>query len=55
MFFSQDWRERVKAENPDAGFGKTFRFFQISGESHKIPFLNWQVKLVNFSEPSGKN
>jgi len=21
MFFSQDWRERVKAENPDAGFG----------------------------------
>lgn len=22
MFFSQDWRERIKAENPDAGFGK---------------------------------
>jgi hypothetical protein len=21
MFFSQDWRERIKAENPDAGFG----------------------------------
>lgn len=21
MFFSQDWRERVKEENPDAGFG----------------------------------
>lgn len=21
MFFSQDWRERVKAENPEAGFG----------------------------------
>ena len=21
MFFSQDWRERVKDENPDAGFG----------------------------------
>lgn len=21
MFFSQDWRERVKSENPDAGFG----------------------------------
>jgi len=21
MFFSQEWRERVKAENPDAGFG----------------------------------
>ncbi|THG97109.1 hypothetical protein EW026_g4837 [Hermanssonia centrifuga] len=22
MFFSQDWRERVKGENPDAGFGE---------------------------------
>lgn len=24
MFFSQDWRERVKAENPDAGFGRSW-------------------------------
>jgi hypothetical protein len=24
MFFSQDWRERIKAENPEAGFGKSF-------------------------------
>ncbi|KAJ6526594.1 high mobility group box domain-containing protein [Mycena vulgaris] len=22
MFFSQDWRERIKAENPEAGFGE---------------------------------
>ena len=22
MFFSQDWRERIKVENPDAGFGE---------------------------------
>ena len=22
MFFSQDWRERIKAENPTAGFGE---------------------------------
>ncbi|KAH9976870.1 HMG-box [Lactifluus volemus] len=22
MFFSQDWRERIKAENPDASFGE---------------------------------
>ncbi|KAF5353461.1 hypothetical protein D9756_003686 [Leucocoprinus leucothites] len=22
MFFSQDWCERIKAENPDAGFGE---------------------------------
>jgi hypothetical protein len=21
MFFSQDWRERIRAENPDASFG----------------------------------
>ncbi len=24
MFFSQDWRERIKTENPDAGFGMYF-------------------------------
>ncbi len=24
MFFSQDWRERIKTENPDAGFGMCF-------------------------------
>lgn len=24
MFFSQDWRERIKTENPDAGFGECF-------------------------------
>lgn len=24
MFFSQDWRERIKNENPDAGFGTFF-------------------------------
>jgi hypothetical protein len=24
MFFSQDWRERIKAENPDASFGMSF-------------------------------
>jgi len=24
MFFSQDWRERIKAENPDASFGSYF-------------------------------
>jgi hypothetical protein len=22
MFFSQDWRERIKSENPEAGFGE---------------------------------
>ena len=28
MFFSQDWRERIKAENPDAGFGE-WVFFAV--------------------------
>ena len=27
MFFSQDWRERIKAENPDAGFGMSYKLF----------------------------
>lgn len=27
MFFSQDWRERIKAENPDASFGTSFSSF----------------------------
>ena len=26
MFFSQDWRERIKTENPDASFGMSFFF-----------------------------
>ena len=26
MFFSQDWRERIKNENPDASFGMSFFF-----------------------------
>lgn len=29
MFFSQDWRERIKAENPDAGFGEFARLVRI--------------------------
>lgn len=27
MFFSQDWRERIKTENPDAGFGEFARIY----------------------------
>lgn len=29
MFFSQDWRERIKTENPDAGFGMPMAFLLI--------------------------
>ena len=41
MFFSQDWRERVKAENPDAGFGVSL-FFHYSTRSttHILNFLS---------------
>ena len=31
MFFSQDWRERIKAENPDAGFGELFLLLRFAG------------------------
>ena len=41
MFFSQDWRERVKAENPDAGFGEIgkllgARWKELSDEEKKV-------------------
>jgi hypothetical protein len=29
MFFSQDWRERIKTENPDAGFGMAMAFLLV--------------------------
>jgi hypothetical protein len=31
MFFSQDWRERIKAENPDAGFGTSIMSTPVVG------------------------
>lgn len=49
MFFSQDWRERVKAENPDASFGKSFVFTAqhvklicSSGEVGKLLGAKWK-------------
>ena len=32
MFFSQDWRERIKAENPDAGFGVFTYTFTVENQ-----------------------
>jgi hypothetical protein len=29
MFFSQDWRERIKTENPDASFGMFFSLLRV--------------------------
>lgn len=52
MFFSQDWRERIKTENPEAGFGRSFiSCCQACVQSH---ILRNQAKSVNSSAPSGK-
>ena len=32
MFFSQDWRERIKSENPDAGFGESVVVLRFAGK-----------------------
>jgi len=45
MFFSQDWRERIKAENPDAGFGEVGKLLgakwkEMSDEETKVSFLS---------------
>ena len=50
MFFSQDWRERIKTENPDAGFGMPQCIFQpfsssnilITGEVGKLLGAKWK-------------
>ncbi|KAI3625662.1 hypothetical protein CBS9595_001023 [Malassezia furfur] len=44
MFFSQDWRERVKSENPDAGFGDVGRLlgtkWKEMSEDEKKPYID---------------
>ena len=42
MFFSQDWRERIKTENPDAGFGQSYLSLTL-----QCSLTSKQVKLVN--------
>ncbi|KAH8114911.1 high mobility group box domain-containing protein [Phellopilus nigrolimitatus] len=43
MFFSQDWRERIKAENPDAGFGEVGKLLGAKwkelDDSEKKPYI----------------
>ncbi|PKI83034.1 Non-histone chromosomal protein 6 [Malassezia vespertilionis] len=43
MFFSQDWRERVKADNPEAGFGDVGRLlgtkWKEMGDEEKKPYV----------------
>ncbi|GLB44638.1 putative HMG-box domain containing protein [Lyophyllum shimeji] len=44
MYFSQDWRERIKAENPDAGFGEVGKLLNARwkelDEEEKKPYID---------------
>ncbi|PPQ68985.1 hypothetical protein CVT25_009170 [Psilocybe cyanescens] len=44
MFFSQDWRERIKTENPDAGFGELGKLLGAKwkelDEAEKKPYID---------------
>jgi hypothetical protein len=49
MFFSQDWRERIKTENPDAGFGEScpircvlYITLYVTGEVGKLLGAKWK-------------
>ncbi|EKM76234.1 hypothetical protein AGABI1DRAFT_16670, partial [Agaricus bisporus var. burnettii JB137-S8] len=43
MFFSQDWRERIKTENPEAGFGEVGKLlgakWKEMDEEEKKPYV----------------
>ena len=53
MFFSQDWRERIRSENPDASFGLSCSlvlvvltwaegFWLLAGEVGKLLGAKWK-------------
>jgi hypothetical protein len=48
MFFSQDWRERIKAENPDAGFGEVGKLLGAKwkelDDEEKKPYIEQAAK-----------
>ncbi|KAF8182885.1 high mobility group box domain-containing protein [Pholiota molesta] len=48
MFFSQDWRERIKTENPDAGFGEVGKLLGAKwkelDEDEKKPYIEQAAK-----------
>ncbi|KAG1885901.1 high mobility group box-domain-containing protein, partial [Suillus fuscotomentosus] len=48
MFFSQDWRERIKTENPDAGFGEVGKLLGAKwkelDEEDKQPYIELAAK-----------
>ncbi|KAJ7737913.1 high mobility group box domain-containing protein [Mycena maculata] len=48
MFFSQDWRERIKAENPEAGFGEVGKLLGAKwkelDDEEKKPYIEQAAK-----------
>lgn len=49
MFFSSDWRERVKAENPDASFGEFVDYMRaavVAGGRGRVPRALMKRKLT---------
>ncbi|ESK98285.1 nucleosome binding protein [Moniliophthora roreri MCA 2997] len=48
MFFSQDWRERIKAENPDASFGEVGKLLGAKwkelDDEEKKPYIEQAAK-----------
>ncbi|CAK5271000.1 unnamed protein product [Mycena citricolor] len=48
MFFSQDWRDRVKTENPDASFGELGKLLGAKwkelDEKEKKPYVDQAAK-----------
>jgi len=48
MFFSQDWRERIKSENPDAGFGEVGKLLGAKwkelDDDEKKPYVEQAAK-----------
>ena len=48
MFFSQDWRERIKEENPDASFGEVGKLLGAKwkelDEDEKKPYVELATK-----------
>ncbi|KAI0065598.1 HMG-box [Artomyces pyxidatus] len=48
MFFSQDWRERIKTENPDASFGEVGKLLGAKwkelDDDEKKPYVEQAAK-----------
>lgn len=53
MFFSQDWRERVKAENPDASFGEFVDYMRavvVAGRRGRVTLMKRKLTALVLGE-----